>query len=210
MHLPLYQAWGALLRPSQDSQANSDSPDPFDVNDCVDIDGKRFRVKDISLLYTEFKRAETQKITQVPNSVLNSLWIENISRSEKMLDPIKLWVNYDTTPEKIEELRKELRAFVEENSRRFELDPKVNVVEVVAANELDRLEVNIKVKYKGNRTKEALTSQRRNKLLRFTVETLKKLQIHGVGMGDPSVGEKAKPMFTVAISDEKAQEYMNG
>ena len=113
-----------------------------------------------------------------------------------MLDPIKLWVNYDTTPEKIEELRKELRAFVDKNNREFKLESKVKeakeveVVEVVAPNELDRLEVNIKVKYKGNRTKEALTGQRRNKLLRFTVETLKKLRIHGVGMGDPSVGER--------------------
>ena len=164
-----------------------------------------------------------------------------------MQDPIKLWVNYDTTSEKIEELDKELCAFVLDNKREFELEREVDgakgakgaegaegskgdkgvggakeakgaegdkgvggakgaegvggakgakgfkAVEVVPTNELDRLEVNIKVKCKGDRTEEAFTYQRRNKLLKFTLETLRDLRIRGVEMGDPSVGEGEGP-----------------
>ena len=123
-----------------------------------------------------------------------------------MRDRIKLWVNYDTPSKKIEDLRKELQDFVMENSREFH--PKLEV-ELGGTNELGRLEVDIEVRYKGDQTREALTGRLRNTLLRFMVETLKELRIHGVGMGDPSAGEKAKPMFTVAISDGKAHDHMD-
>ena len=123
-----------------------------------------------------------------------------------MQEPIKLWVNYDTTLEDIQELRKELRAFVGENSRDFH--PELEV-EVLGLNELDKLQVKVEVKYKSNWANEALTCQRRNKFLHAMVKILKKIPIYGVGMGEPLVGEEANPMFTVAISDDKAHEYMD-
>ena len=188
------------------SQANSSSQDPFDVGDRVDIDDKRFLVEHISLLYTVFKRVETNKITQVPNNVLNTRWVENVSRSKYMQEPIKLWVNYDTTLEDIQRLREELLAFVRENSRDFH--PELEV-EVVGVNELDKLELKVEVRHKSNWANEALTCQRRNKFLCSMVKILKQIPIYGVGLGDPAIGEEAKPMFTVAISDDRAHEYMD-
>ncbi|RPA91946.1 hypothetical protein L873DRAFT_1711929 [Choiromyces venosus 120613-1] len=179
---------------------------PFDVGDRVDIDDRRFQVEHISLLYSVFKRVENNKVTQVPNNVLNTKWVENISRSKYMQEFVKIGVNYDTSLEDIQKLREELLIFVRENSRDFQQELEV---EVIGINELDKLEIKVEIKHKSNWSNEALTCQRRNKFFCALVKILKKIPIYGVGMGDPALGEEAKPMFTVAISDDKAHEYMD-
>ncbi|CUS07799.1 unnamed protein product [Tuber aestivum] len=180
-------------------------PYPFDVGDRVDIDDKRFQVEHISLLYSVFKRVDNNKVTQVPNNVLNTKWVENISRSKYMQELVKIGVNYDTSHEDILRLREELLLFVRENNRDFQQELEV---EVIGINELDKLEIKVEIKHKSNWSNEALTCQRRNKFFCALVRILKKIPIYGVGLGDPAVGEEAKPMFTVAISDDKAHEYM--
>ncbi|KAG0136971.1 Mechanosensitive ion channel-domain-containing protein [Tuber indicum] len=179
---------------------------PFDVGDRVDIDDKRFQVEHISLLYSVFKRVDNNKITQVPNNVLNTKWVENISRSKYMQELVKIGVNYDTSLEDIQKLRDELLVFVRENSRDFQQELEV---EVIGINELDKLEIKVEIKHKSNWSNEALTCQRRNKFFCALVKILRKIPIYGVGKGDPVIGEEAKPMFTVAISDDKAHEYMD-
>lgn len=118
---------------------------PYDVGDRVDIGDKRLIVEHISLLYTVFKRVESAKTQQVPNNVLNTMWIENISRSKQMTEVIKLFVNYDTSFDDIELLKKELLEFLWENSRDFqrELD-----IEIIGMGDLDKLEIKIELKHK--------------------------------------------------------------
>lgn len=53
---------------------------PYDVGDRVDMDGIKYIVLNISLLYTVFKRVETGKMSQWPNNVLNTKQIDNVSR----------------------------------------------------------------------------------------------------------------------------------
>lgn len=95
---------------------------PFDVGDRVDIEDKRYVVEHISLLYSVFKCLDNQKVTQVPNNVLNIKWVDNISRSKYMTEFVKIGVNYDTTLEDIQTLKDELTLFVRENSRDFQQD----------------------------------------------------------------------------------------
>lgn len=178
---------------------------PFDVGDRVDIEDKRYVVEHISLLYSVFKCLDNQKVTQVPNNVLNIKWVDNISRSKYMTEFVKIGVNYDTTLEDIQTLKDELTLFVRENSRDFQQDFEV---EVVGINDLDRLVIRLEIKHKSNWANEQLTLQRRNKFFCALVLILKKIPIYGAGKGDPSIGEEGKPMYTVAIPDELAQVNM--
>jgi len=59
----------------------------------VDIDDKKFIVEHISLLFTVFKRVDNVKTTQIPNNVLNTKIVENITRSkfiqEQLMVPVQ-------------------------------------------------------------------------------------------------------------------------
>ncbi|KAI5782773.1 Mechanosensitive ion channel-domain-containing protein [Geopyxis carbonaria] len=178
---------------------------PYDVGDRVDVDDKRFVVEHISLLYTILKRVDNHKTTQIPNNVLNTKMIENITRSKLMKEQIVVSVHFDTTFEDIQKLKHELSLFVQENSRDFmpELD-----VEVAGIAKLDQLDLRIEIKHRGNWANETLTLQRRNKFFCALVVILRKIPIYAPGAGDPAVGEQGKPMYTVAVSDELAREEM--
>ncbi|RPA85066.1 hypothetical protein BJ508DRAFT_412208 [Ascobolus immersus RN42] len=179
---------------------------PYDVGDRVDIGDKRLIVEHISLLYTVFRRVESAKTQQVPNNVLNTMWIENISRSKNMTEVIKLFVNYDTSFDDLELLRKELLEFLWENSRDFqrELD-----IEIVGMGDLDKLEVKLELKHKSNWSNEQLTMARRNKFYIALLVALKRVPIYGPGKGDPGTGDLAKPTYTVVIPDEEARKNMD-
>lgn len=179
---------------------------PFDVGDRVDIGDKRYVVEQISLLYSIFKCVDNQKVTQVPNNVLNTLWVENVSRSKHMAEIIKIGVSYSTSLEDIQKLNEEILIFIGENSRDFQPDLDV---EVVGINDLDRMIIKLEIRHKSNWSNEQLTLQRRNKFLCALVLIMKKIPIYGAGgSGDPAIGEESKPMYTVAITDDKAQVNM--
>lgn len=178
---------------------------PYDVGDRVDIDDKRFTVEHISLLYTVLKRVDNHKTTQIPNNVLNTKPIENISRSKFMQEQLVVPINFDTTFEDIQKLKHELLLFVRENSRDFQPDLEV---EVTGISQLDLMNLKIDIKHRGNWANESLTMQRRNKFFCALVLILRRIPIYGPGAGDPAVGEQGKPMYTVAIPDEVAQANM--
>ena len=120
---------------------------PYDVGDRVDISNEQLTVEHISLLFSVFKRVDNHKVVQIPHIVLNNCWIDNISRSKAMREPIKIFVNFDTTLEDINALRNEIQAFVlhKDNSREFlpEID-----VEVVGLAEMNKLELKVEVRHK--------------------------------------------------------------
>ena len=87
---------------------------PFDVGDRVDIGDNQLLVERISLLFTIFRKVKDHKTTQVPNIVLNSNWIDNVTRSKAMREQVLLYVNSDTSLEDIELLKREMLAFVRE------------------------------------------------------------------------------------------------
>lgn len=120
---------------------------PYDVLDRVDIGDDQLIVEHISLLYTIFKKVNTHKLTQVPNIVLNSLWIQNISRSKAMKEQLLMWIHFDTTLEDIQLLRNEMQAFVldKENCRDFQ--PDIDV-EVTGIHEMNKLELRVEIKHK--------------------------------------------------------------
>jgi small-conductance mechanosensitive channel len=134
---------------------------PFDVGDRVDINGAKYIVKELSLLFTIFKRLDGT-IVQVNNAVLNSAWIENIRRSQTMSEVVQLSADFGTSFAQIQKLRKEMLIFVRSNSRDYSGDLEI---EIIDAKGLDKLLLQVIIKHKGNWQNDALRAHRRNKVL---------------------------------------------
>lgn len=177
---------------------------PFDVGDRVDIGTNQLVVERISLLFTVFRKVQDHKTTQVPNIVLNSNWIENITRSKAMREQVILYVNFDTTLEDIQLLRNEMSAFVLDKDNNRDFQPDVDI-EVIGIAEMNKLELKIEIRHKSNWSNEAVRASRRSKFMCALVLALRKIPIYGPGMGDAMLGDVAKPTYSVTISDAEAE-----
>ena len=177
---------------------------PYDVGDRVDIDDVQLVVERISLLFSVFKRVKDHKATQVANIVLNTKWIENITRSKAMREDILLYVSFDTSFEDIQLLKEEMLAFVRdrENNRDFQSDVDV---EVTGIHEMNKLELKVEIRHKSNWANEAVRAARRSKFMCALVSALRKVPIYAPGGGDAVLGDVSKPAYSVAISAEEAE-----
>ncbi|KAF2225547.1 Mechanosensitive ion channel-domain-containing protein [Elsinoe ampelina] len=183
------------------------SKHPFDIGDVVEITKEQLIVDHISLLYTVFRRIRGEnvgRLVQIPNIVLNGLWIENVTRSKAMKEQISLMISYDTTFEDIQLLKQELINFVsdKENSRDYmpELD-----VEVLGTSDLSKLELRVEIQHKSNWSNETLRATRRSKFMCALIAALRRVPIYGPGGGGDPLGSAANASYSVAISAEHAQ-----
>ncbi|KFY47594.1 hypothetical protein V495_01898, partial [Pseudogymnoascus sp. VKM F-4514 (FW-929)] len=178
---------------------------PYDVGDRVDINSEPLVVERISLLYTVFKRIDYMKMVQVPNIVLNTMWVENVTRSKAMKEQIELPISFDTSLEDIELLRTELEAFVRhpDNSRDFQDDV---VLECAGVGSMDKLLLKAEIRHKSNWANESIRAARRSKFMCALVLAVRKVPIYGPGGGGTALGEPGNPSYSVAVSDELAAE----
>jgi hypothetical protein len=176
---------------------------PFDVGDRVDIIGPEkalLMVEQISLLFTVFKRIDNMKIVQVPNIVLNNLWIENITRSKAMTEQLDMFISFDTSLEDIDALRKEIENFVRshDNSRDFQSDI---VLEATGIGNMDNLQLRVEIKHKTNWHNETVRAARRSKFMCALVLALRKVPIYCPGGGAEPLGSSTNPGYSVNVSD---------
>lgn len=176
---------------------------PYDVLDRVDIGEEQLVVEHISLLFTVFKKVNTGKMTQTPNVVLNTQWIQNVSRSNAMKEQLLLYVHFDTTLEDIQLLKTEIQNFVrdKDNSRDFQPDVEV---EVTGIAEMNKLELKVEIRHKSNWANETVRAARRSKFMCALVLALRKIPIYAPGGGDAALGSSDKPTYSVTVSDEQA------
>ncbi|KAF2396146.1 hypothetical protein EJ06DRAFT_484109 [Trichodelitschia bisporula] len=176
---------------------------PYDIGDRVDLSNDQLTVEKISLLYTVFKRVQNGRMVQIPNIVLNTLWIENVSRSKAMREQISIFANFDTSFDDVKALKAEMQAFVldKENSRDFQ--PEIEV-EVVGIAELNKLELRIEIRHKSNWSNEAVRANRRSKFMCALVLALRKVPIYAPGGGDAGLGSANQPSYSVAVSPDEA------
>ena len=176
---------------------------PFDVLDRVDIGDDQLVVKHISLLFTVFKHINSHKLTQVPNIVLNTMWIQNVSRSDAMREQLTIYVDFGTTLEDVQLLRNEMQAFVadKENSRDFQ--PDINI-EITGIASMDKMELKVEIRHKSNWSNETVRAARRSKFMCALVLALRKIPINGPGGGGPALGSVDQPTYSVNVSDAQA------
>lgn len=176
---------------------------PFDVLDRVDVGDDQLVVKHISLLFTVFKHVNTHKLTQVPNIVLNSMWIQNVSRSDAMREQLSIYIDFGTTLEDVQLLRNEMQAFVtdKENSRDFQPDIDVEIAGIAS---MDKMELKVEIRHKSNWSNETVRAARRSKFMCALVLALRKIPINGPGGAGPALGSADQPTYSVTVSDEQA------
>lgn len=120
---------------------------PYDVGDRVDIKDVPLVVERISLMYSVFRRIDSDKTVQIPHNIANTLWIENVSRSKPMKEQYNFSICAATSNADILALRAQLEKFVQapENKRDFqdEID-----IELISLGDLKQLDLRVEIKHK--------------------------------------------------------------
>lgn len=176
---------------------------PFDIGDRIDLSTEQLTVEHISLLFTVFKRVQNGKMVQIPNIVLNSVWIENVSRSKLMREQISIFCHFDTSIEDIEALRQEMIDFVTDSKNSRDFQPDIDI-EVVGIAEMNKMELRIECKHKSNWANETVRAARRSKFMCALVLALRKVPIYGPGAGDAALGSAGQPAYSVTVTQEDA------
>ena len=183
---------------------------PFDIGDRVDLNegADQLTVEHISLLFTVFKRVQSGKMVQIPNIVLNNLWVENVSRSKAMREQISIFCEFGVKFEDVQALKTEMTKFVtaKENTRDFQ--PDIDI-EVRGIGNMDKMELMIECRHKSNWANENIRAARRSKFMCALVLALRKVPIYGPGGGDPALGTAGNPNYSVSLEPEVAQANKN-
>ncbi|KAL4737018.1 Mechanosensitive ion channel-domain-containing protein [Aspergillus similis] len=167
---------------------------PFDIGDRVEIDSKPYIVQRISLLYSVFRNVNDNRVTQIPNVVLNTVWIDNYSRSSAMQEKLTIEVNIDTTTEEIHALKDEIETFVRNPDNKRDFYPDVDI-EVSGVGALDKLELTVGLFHKSNWAIESVRAARRSKFMVALVAAVKKVPIRtpGAAAEEPVAEDSDKP-----------------
>ncbi|KAE8444835.1 hypothetical protein EG329_014190 [Mollisiaceae sp. DMI_Dod_QoI] len=163
----------------------------------------RLVVEEISLLYSGFRRITDLEVIQIPNNVLNTLWINNVSRAKSLIDRLEIYISFDTSLEDIEALRLEMENFVTNTDNKRDFYPDV-VFRCVGVGNMDKLQIQLEVRHKSNWSVETVRAARHSKLMCALILALRKVPIFGPGGGGAPLGDPANPTYSVAVSDEMA------
>jgi small-conductance mechanosensitive channel len=180
---------------------------PFDVGDRVTIYGNTgsalkgddYFVKEIALLYTEFKKMEGH-LVQAPNSYLNTLFILNQRRSGGLAEAIPVVIRFGTTLQQIESLRNQLLEFVKTERREYQGNI---LTELRDVTEVYSLTLNIVFFYKSNWQNELVRLQRRNKFICAMMIAMQELGIQGPRRMLPG-GHEENPYYVQNIAPHTA------
>lgn len=153
---------------------------PFDIGDRVDVGDKSYVVERISLLFTVFRNIDDHRMTQVPNNILNTLWIDNFTRANAMHERLTVPVSFDTTFAEIQALRDEMELFVRDKDNSRDFQPDVDI-EVVGVGDLDKLELRVDIRHKSNWSNETVRAARRSKFMCALVLAMRKVPIRAPG-----------------------------
>ncbi|KAK2797834.1 hypothetical protein FQN50_009039 [Emmonsiellopsis sp. PD_5] len=176
---------------------------PFDVGDRVSIYGNTgktltgddYFVKEIALLYTEFKKMEGH-VVQAPNSYLNTLFILNHRRSGALAEAVPIIIKFGTTLEQIDALRLRLMEFVRSEKREYQSNILTELREVT---ENYSVTLNVVFFYKSNWQNELLRLQRRNKFICMLMIVLQEVGIEGPRMN--MVGAKLDVPYHISYQN---------
>lgn len=193
---------------------------PFDVGDRITIYGNTgaamkgddYLVKEISLLFTEFKKMEGH-IVQAPNSYLNTLFILNMRRSGGLAEAVPLTVKFGTTLDQIDELRSRLLEYVKAEKREYQPNILTEIRDIVEAYSVN---LNVVFFYKSNWQNELLRLQRRNKFICAMMVSMQEIGIEGPRRRIPGTNEDTPFYYyqtggkAAEISSDAHNEQKNG
>ncbi|PWY68689.1 serine/threonine protein kinase [Aspergillus heteromorphus CBS 117.55] len=153
---------------------------PFDVGDRVEISDKPFFVERISLLFTVFRNVNDHRVTQIPNVILNSLWVDNFTRANAMHERLTVPVSFDTTFSNIQLLKDEMEAFVRDKDNCRDFQPDVTI-DVVGVGDMNKMELSVLICHKSNWSNEAVRAARRSKFMCALILAVRRVPIRAPG-----------------------------
>ncbi|KAJ5214262.1 hypothetical protein N7449_001431 [Penicillium cf. viridicatum] len=157
---------------------------PFDIGDRVEVSDKPFVVERISLLFTVFRNVTDARITQVPNNILNSLWVDNFTRANAMHEQLVIPVAFDTSFAEVQLLRQEMENFVRDKENNRDFQPDIDI-ELDGVGDMDKLQLRVDIRHKSNWSNETIRAARRSKFLCALVLAVRKIQVRGPGVALP-------------------------
>ncbi|KAJ5143686.1 Mechanosensitive ion channel MscS [Penicillium bovifimosum] len=157
---------------------------PFDIGDRVEVNEVPFVVERISLLFTVFRNVKDHRVTQVPNNILNSLWVDNFTRADAMHEQLTIPVAFDTTFAEVQLLRQEMENFVRDKDNNRDFQPDVNI-ELGGVGDMDKLQLCVDIRHKSNWSNETIRAARRSKFMCALVLAVRKVQVRGPGVARP-------------------------
>ncbi|KAF5093683.1 hypothetical protein D0Z00_003919 [Geotrichum galactomycetum] len=173
---------------------------PLDVGDRVDINGDSFFVKEISLLFTVFTRVGDSTVVQAPNSMLNTLWIDNLSRSGPQTFSIKLYLGLpDTSLSQIQAFKERVNQFVLDNPKDYFANPFISCTDLP---DLDRVCLYMAVTFTNNFSDGGVFSTRRNQLIEYVGRLINDLGLRVPRREDTSATDPGLPLNIAGMSAE--------
>jgi hypothetical protein len=157
---------------------------PFDIGDRVEVSDKPFVVERISLLFTVFRNITDHRITQVPNNILNSLWVDNFTRANAMHEQLTVPVAFDTSFAEVQLLRQEMENFVRDKENCRDFQPDIDI-ELDGVGDMDKLQLRVDIRHKSNWSNETVRAARRSKFLCALVLAVRKIQVRAPGVAPP-------------------------
>ncbi|CAG8155452.1 unnamed protein product [Penicillium salamii] len=157
---------------------------PFDIGDRVEVSDKPFIVDRISLLFTVFRNVTDHRVTQVPNNILNSLWVDNFTRANAMHEQLTVPVAFDTSFAEVQMLRQEMENFVRDKENYRDFQPDVDI-ELGGVGDMDKLQLRVDIRHKSNWSNETVRAARRSKFLCALVLAVRKVQVRAPGVAAP-------------------------
>ncbi|EKM50351.1 uncharacterized protein PHACADRAFT_152233 [Phanerochaete carnosa HHB-10118-sp] len=147
----------------------------FDVGDLVMIDDQPLVVREFGLFSTTFRRVDGQEII-APNSLLSgSKLVHNLRRSSSMWEYTDLTVAYDTPLEILEQLRRKLEDYINDDKNRREWSNiHVHIEEMQFQN---AIHLKIGMEHRPNWQDWGGRWARRTALMRFLKVTLEELDL---------------------------------
>ncbi|KAF7128033.1 hypothetical protein RHSIM_Rhsim11G0025700 [Rhododendron simsii] len=119
---------------------------PFDIGDRCVIDGIQVVVEEMNILTTVFLRYDNEKI-YYPNSVLITKPISNYYRSPEMGDGIDFTIDFATSMESINALKKAIQIYLESKPKHW--NPKHDVI-VTAIEDMNKMKMCLCVQHTIN------------------------------------------------------------
>lgn len=176
---------------------------PYDVGDRVNISNVELVVEHISLMYSVFRRVDSDAKVHIPHGAASSLWIENVSRSKQMKERLDLHVAATTSTEDILALRSELEKFVNHPDNKRDFQPDFDI-ELRSVGDLKQLELRVEMRHKSNFANEPLRNARRNKFMVELLAAARRIPLEPPGGAGAGLGTPNNPAYSVTISDSEA------
>lgn len=181
----------------------------MDIGTAGCLNQQQLCVEHISLMFTVFRHVQGNgvgRLSQIPNILLNTLWIENVSRSKAMTEQLSIDIAFETSFDDLQTLKNELVGFVTDKDNSRDYQPTIDL-DVLGTSDQSKMSLMVEVKHKSNWSNESVRRTRRTKFMCALISALKTVPIYPPGGATDAVGSAALPSYSVTLAHDEVQRH---